>query len=285
MRFDGGFSHNFNLLRKSKNMSHGGLKYMEFVPAKCTQCNADITVDPAKEAANCGYCGTAFIVDKAIKNYNIANAQINAQTVNVYNSSNTELESLMKRGQLSLESGDWTDAFRCFDKVLDISPEYAPAYIGRLCSRWRINGVAGLASCDETLDNEPDFKNALRFAEADYRAKIEGYYSQAAEKRQKRQRLKEECIKERQIRKAEEEQKRAEEYRLEQKRIQEMTATAQRYRETLKERKEKGLCPVCGGKFKKTGFGWRKCKSCKNEAHWGEDVYSHDSLKGKTIKY
>jgi len=53
---------------------------MSFVPAKCTQCNANLEVDPARDAAICSACGTPFIVEKAINNYN---ATIHAQHVTV----------------------------------------------------------------------------------------------------------------------------------------------------------------------------------------------------------
>ena len=46
------------------------------VPAVCTQCGAALEVDPTQEAAVCKYCSTPFIVDKAIRNYNIQNAKI-----------------------------------------------------------------------------------------------------------------------------------------------------------------------------------------------------------------
>ena len=56
-----------------------------FVPAICTQCGAHLEVDPTQEAAVCQYCGTPFIVQKAISNYNIQNATIeHADTVNVH---------------------------------------------------------------------------------------------------------------------------------------------------------------------------------------------------------
>ena len=58
---------------------------MAFVPAKCTSCGASLTVDNSKDAAICEFCGTPFIVEKAINNYNITN-NINAQVVNVYTS-------------------------------------------------------------------------------------------------------------------------------------------------------------------------------------------------------
>ncbi|MBQ6521059.1 MAG: hypothetical protein IJI14_20315 [Anaerolineaceae bacterium] len=49
---------------------------VKFVPAACPKCGGQLEVDPSQEAAVCKYCGTPFIVDKAIQNYNIANAHI-----------------------------------------------------------------------------------------------------------------------------------------------------------------------------------------------------------------
>ena len=44
------------------------------------------------------------------------------------------VDSLLRRGQLYLEQGDWKSANEYFDKVLDIAPENAAAYIGKLCA-------------------------------------------------------------------------------------------------------------------------------------------------------
>lgn len=43
---------------------------MPIVPAKCTQCNANIEIDNTKDAAICKFCGCAFVVEKAINHYN-----------------------------------------------------------------------------------------------------------------------------------------------------------------------------------------------------------------------
>ncbi len=56
---------------------------MPFVPARCTQCGAELSVDSSKDAAICNYCGTPFVVEKAINNYTV-NQNINASVVNVY---------------------------------------------------------------------------------------------------------------------------------------------------------------------------------------------------------
>lgn len=44
---------------------------MSLVTAKCTQYGGNIGVDDTKEAGICKYCGTAFITEKVISNYNI----------------------------------------------------------------------------------------------------------------------------------------------------------------------------------------------------------------------
>ena len=43
---------------------------MSLVLAKCTNCGANIEVDPVTEAGICQHCGSAYITQKAIVNYN-----------------------------------------------------------------------------------------------------------------------------------------------------------------------------------------------------------------------
>ena len=60
---------------------------MPIVPAKCTNCGADLQVDNMQQTAICPYCGCNFLIVQAINNYNytyntnivnnIANANIN----------------------------------------------------------------------------------------------------------------------------------------------------------------------------------------------------------------
>ena len=60
---------------------------MSLVPGVCTQCGAKLEVDPSKEAAVCGFCGTPFITEKVINNYNTTNVtnigNLHADVVNV----------------------------------------------------------------------------------------------------------------------------------------------------------------------------------------------------------
>ena len=53
---------------------------MPLVAAKCTNCGASLTVDNSKEAAICEFCGTSFIVEKAIANITMTdNSSINIE--------------------------------------------------------------------------------------------------------------------------------------------------------------------------------------------------------------
>ncbi|HAG14769.1 MAG TPA: hypothetical protein DCG49_13055 [Ruminococcus sp.] len=57
---------------------------MPLINAKCTNCGAVLEVDPTKDAMICKACGSAFVVEKAINNYqtSITN-HIQASTVNI----------------------------------------------------------------------------------------------------------------------------------------------------------------------------------------------------------
>jgi len=57
---------------------------MPLVNAKCTSCGATIEVNPEAQALVCKYCGSAFVVEQAINNYNnYITSNIQAQFVNV----------------------------------------------------------------------------------------------------------------------------------------------------------------------------------------------------------
>lgn len=81
---------------------------MPLTDAKCTNCGAPLKVDSSKDAAICRYCGSAFIVEKAIQNYyfsgNITN-NINADVVNVMGQS----EFVIRAGELEEYHGESMD--------------------------------------------------------------------------------------------------------------------------------------------------------------------------------
>ncbi len=77
---------------------------MPLVNAKCTNCGANLNVDNTKDAAICQYCGSAFIVEKAINNYNITNNNnINANVVNIYGGNSSDFQ--IRAGTLEKYTG------------------------------------------------------------------------------------------------------------------------------------------------------------------------------------
>ena len=95
---------------------------MAFVAAKCTQCGASIQVDETKEAGICQYCGTAFVTEKAINNYNITNnIQIESATFNV---AGVNIDNLLLRAQQYEENGDYATAKEYYNRILDIDANH-----------------------------------------------------------------------------------------------------------------------------------------------------------------
>ena len=68
---------------------------MPLVPAKCTNCGATLQVDDSRHQFICRYCGSSFLVEKAIANYittnNVTN-NIHAEVINVYRDSIDDFE-------------------------------------------------------------------------------------------------------------------------------------------------------------------------------------------------
>ncbi len=87
---------------------------MPLVNAKCTNCGGTLQVDAAKEAAVCPFCGSAFIVEKAVQNYNIVN-NIHADVVNIY----AEKDFVIRSGILTQYKGESVDVV-IPDNVLEI---------------------------------------------------------------------------------------------------------------------------------------------------------------------
>ena len=83
--------------------------------------------------------------------------------------------SLYERGKIFLEDQDWKSASDYFDRVLDIDPKFAPAYIGKLCAQTQTKTEADLAKNAKPLTEYGDFTKAIRFADDSSRATLNGY--------------------------------------------------------------------------------------------------------------
>ena len=104
---------------------------MGFVAAKCTQCGANIEVDDTKEAGICKFCGTAFVTEKAINNYNTYvtnNNNFAGANINVMGADIDNLIVLAKNAQ---EVGNYDEAKNYYSKVLELQPTNCDALVGK----------------------------------------------------------------------------------------------------------------------------------------------------------
>lgn len=74
-------------------------------------------------------------------------------------------DPLLKRAFLFLEDGNWQSADEYCEKVLDINPECAEAYIGKLMSTLRIKKRENLKNSALPFDNNDSYLKAIRFGD------------------------------------------------------------------------------------------------------------------------
>ena len=64
---------------------------------------------------------------------------------------NSNIETLLKRVDIFLEDGNWVAANEYCEKILDIDPENADAYLGKLMTELNVHNREALKDCKFTL--------------------------------------------------------------------------------------------------------------------------------------
>lgn len=80
--------------------------------------------------------------------------------------------SLLRRGNIFLEDENWESADDYFNKVLDIEPECAEAYLGKFLSSCKLTSLEQFCDIYFNLDTSKDFVRAERFASSDLSCKL-----------------------------------------------------------------------------------------------------------------
>ena len=139
---------------------------MPLVNAKCTNCGANLNVDSSKEAAVCEYCGSAFIVEKAINNY-ITNNSFAGATINI---SGVSIESKLTAIERLMNNKLYDDGFRQLMQIKRDYPEdnrpwfYSAKYYYEIEDYW--------------LDDNKDFQKAKALADDEGKRIIEEYHKE-----------------------------------------------------------------------------------------------------------
>ena len=128
------------------------------------------------------------------------------------NTSNPSTKTLLKRAFLFIEEGDNVKADEYIERVLDINPEEALAYIAKMMIGFGICNESQFDNCVTPLEQNINFKKAIRFADPILRAKYEDYNQAIVNRMEEAKRIKEEEI-ERQRQKRIKEEREAQEHK------------------------------------------------------------------------
>lgn len=140
---------------------------MALVPAKCTSCGGTLEVDATQKAAICPFCGSAYVVQDAIEQYNITN---------VYKIDNANLKFDHKQlfsdrieaaeKQLRVLK-DYTKALNSFAALENDVPEDYRIWSGKLEAQTR--GYNADFSSNIYLNNKDFFPHMLKNYEHAYK--------------------------------------------------------------------------------------------------------------------
>lgn len=126
------------------------------------------------QAQDMGKIGFINDVVRGIKKL-ITPTKAQSESTVVVESSNTDTAPLLKRAFLFLEDGKWQDADEYCERVLDIDPENAQAYLGKLMAELKVRKQELLADCEEPFDDRDNFGKIIRFGNGKLEAEMRGY--------------------------------------------------------------------------------------------------------------
>lgn len=170
------------------------------------------------------------------------------------NTSVGKITPYLKRVSIFLEDGDWLSANNYCEKILDIDPENAEAYMGKLLSEYKCHTQTELFSLTESIKANKNYSKVIRFGEQTYSSileKAEASIQENIRNADAERREKEKQRKAEEQRRAEEQRKQEEEnferfYDVQCPRCGEMLS----YMIWQADEESKVVCPECGSMFK-----------------------------------
>ena len=82
-------------------------------------------------------------------------------------------QALLKRVFMFLEDGEWTTADEYCEKVLDMDPECAEAYLGKLMAELQVSKRENLKNYAESFENSKNYQKVIRFGSEELKAEVE----------------------------------------------------------------------------------------------------------------
>ena len=99
------------------------------------------------------------------------------ETIITNNNNNTNTAPLLKRVFMFLEDGNFTEADEYCEKVLDIDPENAEAYLGKLMVELQVKKQESLKDQAQPFDDNSNYQKVIRFGDEKLSSTLSGYVS------------------------------------------------------------------------------------------------------------
>ena len=126
------------------------------------------------QAQDMGKIGFINDIVRGIKKL-IAPAKEQTSNTVVVESNNLDIAPLLKRAFIFLEDGNWKDADEYCERVLDLDPECAMAYLGKLMAELKINRQDDLAKSETPFNENDNYKKVIRYADNKLCEKLNQY--------------------------------------------------------------------------------------------------------------
>ena len=155
----------------------------------------------------------------------------------VVNNGGANVTSLLKRAFMFLEDSNWSDANSYCEKILDIDPENAQAYLAKLMAELKVSKQNELKKLPATFSHLNTYKKVIRFAPPELAKTLEEYNAEIQDKVEMELKEKERLEREKQFKEFQvekERRKREEEERLEKRRRETQAIIAARKSKTRK---------------------------------------------------
>ena len=105
----------------------------------------------------------------------LAQAETPKQAVSQETAANVNTAPLLKRAFMFLEDKDWHNADEYCEKVLDLDPENARAYLGKLMAELRVSNQESLQHAKEPFDGRNNYRKVIRFGDDALRSAMKEY--------------------------------------------------------------------------------------------------------------
>ena len=86
-----------------------------------------------------------------------------------------KITPLLKRASMFLADGDFDNAWKYCERVLDIDPENGTAYLGKLMAEKRVRTRKDFANLPEPFDEDNNYQKFVRYGNAKLVSELKGY--------------------------------------------------------------------------------------------------------------